>query len=183
MSERPLPVVRVALGDHFSKIQAQSDYDFDREVISEIDLIGVTSPVVFEYARPGSGFRLPPSLFVSIDLDDGHAAEVNVSPHTERLTLEEALTLLDRLGQTFNAAGWERVVAEDASPDFLRRVFADPETEDDYSAEAGTWRSADEEIYVTLERHGRGGAAAAGGDLFVLTVNIEDIAADSDEED
>ncbi|HEX8337870.1 MAG TPA: hypothetical protein VF621_14130, partial [Pyrinomonadaceae bacterium] len=108
MNVETLPAIRLALGDDVSEIQARSTYRFDLGRLSDIDFIGATTPVVFEYGRPGSSFKLPPALFVSVGLDAGHAVYVRVSPHLRLLTLEESFDLIEGLVEIFDRAAWRQ---------------------------------------------------------------------------
>ncbi len=177
MRDERTPVIRLALGEHISEIQARSTYRFDLKDLSAVDFVGATTPVVFEYARRGCRFVLPPAPFVFVGLDAGHAVYARVSPHPRLLTLEESFDLLEGLAEVFEEAGWRQTAEHLATPDErqdvfeeLEEVYADPATAEQHAADFGDWRcDAGDELYVTLRRDSRAGSAG----LFIATVNIE----------
>src|SRR6478752_3281390 len=75
-----LPVVRLMLGDDYDKVRQQSTFQFPRRELGRVDLIGASVPVMFEYTRPGSEFRLPPARSFAASVDDNHVVSVTVSP-------------------------------------------------------------------------------------------------------
>lgn len=179
MRDETLPVIRLALGDHLSEVEARSTYRFGRAALSGVDFVGATTPVIFEYVRRGCSFVLPPAPFVSVGLDAGHAVYARASPHAHLLSLEGSFDLLEELAELFDGAGW-RQAAEGLGTtgerqdvfDELGEVYADPETPEQHVLDFGDWRGGGgDEMYVTLRRESRRGASPGG--LYIVTVNIE----------
>lgn len=179
MRDERTPVIRLTLGEHVSVIQARSTYRFDLDDLSDVDFVGATTPVVFEYARRGCSFVLPPAPFVFIGLDAGHAVYARVSPHPRLLTLEESFDLIEGLAEIFERAAWrqaaEHLATHDERQDAfdeLEELYGDPATPEQHVSGFGDWRCDEgDEIYLTLRRDSRRAAAPDG--LFIVTVNVE----------
>ena len=183
--ENEVPVVRLTLGDSLPEVRRKSTHALPlRRELIEIDLIGVTDPVILEYARDGRTVRFPPGKFLALGITRGQITEVTASPHLESLPLEPALALAAELVARVDRAGWTRAgTAVTATPERIRRELADPEMPDAYRANLAEWVAGDNRITVEVKRHrtaeearkkarifGRDSADAS--DEFIVSVEV-----------
>jgi hypothetical protein len=176
-SQQKLPTIRLTLGDEFVVIQRQSSYRFKRPPVNKIDLIIADTPVVFEYTRPSCQFTLPPARSTSSSIDNWHATNVVVSPHLEYLAGSDALELVATLSGLFENAGW-KLTRQHFSLEQVKSIFADPNTDSDYTVRVREWRCSDDELYIQIERQWTKNEslprlAGKKEDLYVVTVKIE----------
>lgn len=177
MDER-LPTIRLELGDEITKVQAQSSFRFKLGEIADKDLIGANTPVVFEYLHSSCRFTLPPSRFVGLDVNFGHAVNATVSPHLNQLTIVQAFQLLSQLTELFSHSGWSEVPGSSRSVRRVREMFDDPTAQTELKVGIGKWRCGDDELYVTLKRSWRAGdrlpaMSGQNSDLFIVSIDID----------
>lgn len=58
-STTDLQIVRLMLGDDYEKVRQQSTFQFPRRQLDQLDMIGASVPVIFEYTTRPFGFPLP----------------------------------------------------------------------------------------------------------------------------
>jgi hypothetical protein len=172
-----LPTIRLALGDDFNTIREQSTYRFPPRTLGRIDVIAAGEPVIFEYARPGCDFRLPPARSFAAAVDDGHAVSVTVSPQLSYTSLGGALDLIAQIGAALGDRRWQ-LSKRYLNADQIRSRFGDLTVNSDVTVRVEDWRCGDDEVYVELARHWRAGEslpqlAGKEHDFCLVSLKIE----------
>lgn len=154
--EKPVPVVRLTLGDSLPEIRRKSTHPLplNRQLLELTDLLAVTEPVSLEYIRDGRSLRLPPGKFLSLTFSRSQVTTVTASPHLESLPLERGLALAAELVASVDRAGWPRASNEvTVTPERIRRELEDPTMPERYRANVAVWRDGDDEIVIQVQRH------------------------------
>ncbi|MEO8126129.1 MAG: hypothetical protein ABJF23_16330 [Bryobacteraceae bacterium] len=164
-----LPAIRLTLGDDLETIQRQSTYRFPPRQLSGTGVIAAGEPVIFEYARPGCGFRLPPARSFGASVDEAQAVSIIVSPQLRYIQLTDALGLIDYINRLLERSSWslsKRYPTADQVPSRGKQYEANH-----LEIRVADWRCGDDELYIELARR-RQREDGLNYDLCLVSVKI-----------
>ena len=148
----PYPVVRVTLGDSVNVLRERSTLPIPDGSRATGENITITTATQLAYGPRERPLAFPAGLFLSLVPMAGHVVEIRASPHLHALTLDEAITLVERLDAATERAGWRRSQVL-ASSDSVRHAVAGLSQDALYKQAMSRWRSNNgDEMYISVQR-------------------------------